>query len=338
MEGQIQVVKRETIPPIRSVDQQGHVHGLGELRDFRWSAELRQFMPDASEFSVSWVRLEHEEVLHPHTHPIQSMLVVYAGSGRMLGDLCQPISEGDVIVVPPGRMHGFVGGLEGLHALSIQFGEGLYTTPEKPRVIFTDANGSLSALLLYSEKRQQEFSRSSLFEMLEDGTLRQPSRRAMFVECVRIWDAERNKLLMCRQATTMDPTYERAFLADLRSKLGDRADLGEAVDVRDATLQSLASWFSYQMYVLDNVEKAALVHLVVEKAAAVLDEATERALGDVSCRPASRSSSPSDGRDLELLRNETDATYTRLRRLVSEAWDMVFALTERIVDRTRAAY
>src|SRR4051812_38816049 len=119
MDGQIQVVKRDTIPPIREVEHDGKVHSLGELRDFRWSEELRSFMPEDSEFSVSWVKLESGEVLAAHTHPIQSMMVVYAGSGDLLGDLCRHIAEGDVVVVPKGRQHGFVAGPEGLFALSI---------------------------------------------------------------------------------------------------------------------------------------------------------------------------------------------------------------------------
>lgn len=136
MDDRIQVVKRGTIPPITSVEQDGEVHLLGELRDFRWSDRLREFMPDPEQLSVSWVVLKSGETLQTHVHPIQSMMVVYEGSGEMLGDLERPIARGDVIVVPAGRRHGFTGGAAGLHALSIQFGAGLYTAPEKPRVVF----------------------------------------------------------------------------------------------------------------------------------------------------------------------------------------------------------
>jgi quercetin dioxygenase-like cupin family protein len=138
MNDEMQVVKRETIPPITSVEHDGQVHVLGELRDFRWSERLREFMPDPEQLSVSWVVLQCGETLEAHVHPIQSMMVVYQGSGEMLGDLERAISQGDVIVVPAGQRHGFTGGASGLYALSIQFGASLYTTPERPRVVFAD--------------------------------------------------------------------------------------------------------------------------------------------------------------------------------------------------------
>jgi quercetin dioxygenase-like cupin family protein len=141
MDDAMRVVKRDTIPPIRTVEHDGEVHVLGELRDFRWSERLRAFMPDPEQFSVSWVVLQCGETLETHVHPIQSMMVVYRGSGAMLGDLERAVAQGDVIVVPAGRRHGFTGGSGGLYALSIQFGAGLYTTPERPRVVFADHEG-----------------------------------------------------------------------------------------------------------------------------------------------------------------------------------------------------
>src|SRR5687767_1068807 len=154
---QIQVVSRNAIPPIQSVEQDGVVHQLGELRDFRWNALLRDFMPASSGFSVSWVRLGYREVLEPHVHPIQSMMVFYAGSGTILGDLERSVAKDDVVIVPAGCKHGFIGGPNGLQALSIQFGEGLYTTPEKPRVEFVDPENSVNGLLAYNQRRIEEF-------------------------------------------------------------------------------------------------------------------------------------------------------------------------------------
>src|SRR5689334_8819824 len=195
MSGEMEIVKRETIPPIATVEQGGKVHSLGELRDFRWSDQLRDFMPATSEFSISWVQLKHGETLEPHVHPIQSMMVVYAGSGEMLGDLQRAIGEGDVIVVPPGRSHGFVGGRDGLSALSIQFGDGLYTEPESPRVVFSDKENSLQGLLAYNQKRLDEFVKGSIFELLTDGTLEDPRKRKVYLDTLQIWIDGNQRLL-----------------------------------------------------------------------------------------------------------------------------------------------
>src|SRR5688572_8670046 len=85
----VQIIKRAAIPAITSIEEGGEVHLLGELRDFNWSEPLKVFLGSGSGFSASWVQLAHDEVLKPHTHPVLSMMVFYAGKGQMIGDLSQ---------------------------------------------------------------------------------------------------------------------------------------------------------------------------------------------------------------------------------------------------------
>lgn len=170
---EFQIVKRRDMPSIQSIDKDGVEHGLGDFRDFRWCEPLRAFMPDITDFSLSWAMLAHGEVLKAHTHPIQSMMVIYAGAGEVFGDLCRPLNEGDVLVVPPGCSHGFVGGPPGLYAVTVQLGQGFYTDREKaPRIAFVDSEPSLKALLSYNGQRCREFAEHRIFEILKDGTLR----------------------------------------------------------------------------------------------------------------------------------------------------------------------
>src|SRR5262245_26204901 len=123
-EGDIQIVTKESIRALTRVEEDGKVYELGELRDLRWSEVLARFL-GASPLSIAWVRLSAGEVLAEHRHPVQSLMVFHRGSGEMRGDIQRPINAGDVVVVPAGCEHGFVGGPEGLFGLSIQFGEGL---------------------------------------------------------------------------------------------------------------------------------------------------------------------------------------------------------------------
>jgi quercetin dioxygenase-like cupin family protein len=347
----IQIVKRESIPFLRSVEQQGEIHNLGELRDFSWSKELREFMPSASEFSVSWVQLEHGEILAPHVHPIQSMMVVYAGSGLMLGDLARPISEGDVIVVPAGRQHGFTGGPNGLFALSIQFGEGLYSTPSEPRVEFTDREGSLKALLAYNDKRLSEFAKRPIFDLLADGTLDDPQLRQAYLDALQIWVDGNQTLLFSRQASCVEARYASVFLKHMHDEMGhdvmhkDRADPAsievEVEKMRDPVMEALTNWFAYQMYVLDNAEKTAIIHLVIENASYVYHQHAKPVLGKyVNEHYFDVHVEADDGHaalGIELLQNESPRTYARLRRIITEAWDMVDAMVDRVVDLTRAS-
>jgi mannose-6-phosphate isomerase-like protein (cupin superfamily) len=341
---QIQVISRNAIPPIQAVDQGGKVHDLGELRDFRWNDRLRNFMPESSRFSVSWVRLGHGEVLEPHVHPIHSMMVFYRGSGEMLGDLKRQVAKDDVVVVPAGCTHGFVGGPQGLYALSIQFGEGLYTAPDKPRVLFTGVDDSLGALLAHNEKRSAEFAEHPLFALLSDGTLNDESKRSAYLHGLGTWLDGNQSLLVACHASCVDPAYRQTFLKQLSVALeSDTGAFQSHVSegrATDTAIEAIVSWFAYQMYVLDNAEKAALVHLVIGSASDTYHAAAKNALG---CHGEQLGLHLKAGGSLEqnqletLLGTESSKGYARLREIVDEGWNMVGALADRFVEVTRAA-
>lgn len=344
MGSQIQVVKRKDIPRIQSVEQKGEIHDLGELRDFRWSDELREFMPDPSSFSVSWVRLEQGEILQTHTHPVQSMMVVYSGCGEMMGDLCRQVGEGDVIVVPPGHRHGFVGGLGGLACLSIQFGGGLYSAPDKARVIFADSERSLNAVLAYNDVRVARFSGHDLFALLEDGTLESASSRDALLLALRSFVEGGKRLMVSGLASRADPEYEALCLGWL-GELSDAGSMerpGEPLATRDqapdAVLEAIFDWFAHQMYVRDNTEKIAIICLVFGNAEGVLRRYAARVLATYSKAPVCDVVNGGAHRAIgeDLLRNETAETYESLKRIISEAWDMVDAAASRIVELTRS--
>src|SRR5687768_11759109 len=110
MNGHFEVVKRDTIPPIRSLDWTADgVPAIGEFRDFRHSEELRPFLKHAASFALTWVALREGERVEPRFHSIRSMMLVYGGSGEAFGDLCASLRAGDVLVIPTGCTQGFTG-------------------------------------------------------------------------------------------------------------------------------------------------------------------------------------------------------------------------------------
>jgi mannose-6-phosphate isomerase-like protein (cupin superfamily) len=346
MQQQIQVISRNAIPPMRSVEQLGEVPELGELRDFRLNEQLRSFMPEATRFAVSWVRLAPGEPMHETVHEHHSLMVFYRGSGEMLGELTRKVQKDDVVVVPAGCRHGFVGGAQGLWALSIQFGEGSYTAPEKPELLMTTPTDTLEELLAHNEQRRQVFLQRPIFALLADGTLDDPSKRKAFVAALQIWQDGNPTLLFTRQASCTDPTYKQAFLRHLREEIGETLESGEyALDAappqtNDAVMDAVTSWFTYQMYVLDNAEKTALIHLVIAKAS---DTYHEHARPVLSRHPDGgyadeRMAEERDPLEVEqLLAMETPKTYARLKEVVDEAWEMIGAMTDRLVELTAAA-
>lgn len=345
---QIQVISRNAIPPLQTVELEGETHDLGELRDFRWNDALRNFMPEASRFSVSWVQLGAGETLEPRVHPVHSMMVFYRGAGQMIGDLKKAVAKDDVVVVPAGCTHGFVGGPSGLYALSIQFGEGLDTTPEAPKVLLTQEEDSLEGLLKHNEMRRQEFAQRAIFELLADGTLADENKRKVYNDTLQIWMDGNQALLYSRQASCVDPTYQTVFHKHMQEEIGQDAlrerDAGSAPvegKARDAVMEAVTNWFAYQMYVLDNAEKAAIVHLVIEKASTTYHTAARPALSKYMDDAYFGTQVDSDDEHArmgqELLKDESPRTYWKLRKVVDEAWDMIGAMTDRVVELTRLA-
>lgn len=329
----VQIVKRAAIPAITSIEEGGEVHQLGELRDFNWSEPLKSFLDGGSGFSASWVQLAHGEVLEPHTHPVLSMMVFYAGKGQMLGDLTQPLEGDEVVVVPAGCLHGFVGGPPGLYALSIQFAHGLYTTPEQPRVVFSKEDESLAPLLELSQQRAEAFQAKPLFELLASSA--QPARRRALTEALRVWLDGMEPLSVSRYASCNDPTYQAAFREHLLTFIEPgTAPSTRGSAARDPALEALTHWFSHQMYVLDNAEKTAIVCLVVDRVNALLRSAVSRAWGEsVGGELFGALGRDADARiaqGVQLLAHGTPAMYTRWKDLVSEAWDMADAMTDRV--------
>jgi len=133
---EVQVIARNDIPAIHSITQDGVVHNLGEVRDFRWHETLKQFMPIAKLISFSWVHLKPGDSLLPHEHPMKSMIILVKGSAQLTGQINRPLKEGDIVITPPNCSHGFDAGEGEAYGFSIQFEEGIYTDPENARVQF----------------------------------------------------------------------------------------------------------------------------------------------------------------------------------------------------------
>ncbi|MCV7197938.1 hypothetical protein [Mycobacterium angelicum] len=342
------VVPREAIPAIRSVEQDGVIHALGELRDFRWHHALAGFLPPSSEFAISWVRLGSGEQLDTHVHPIQSMMIFFEGWGTLDGDITRQVAGGDVVVVPPGCHHGFVAGPEGLSGVSIQFGTGLYTNPEEPRVLFADESTAHAKLLAWNRERIEEFGRLPVFDLLADGTLEDPYKRKRYQDALQIWVDGNQTLLFSRQASVRDQLFEKVFFGHMTEELGhdalhaDRADVADPDEppFRDAIMEAITEWFAHQMFVLDDVEKAAIVHLVIENASSVYHRKAMPILAKYLNNNYFELHVEADDEHAamgeELVRKVGPRTYERLEQVLGQAWTMIGAMTNRLVELTRA--
>ncbi len=135
----IQIINWDAISPLSYIEYQGRKEFLGEYRNLREDLRIDRFLSKYSALNIAAVNLKCGEILNTHVHPFRSMIIIISGCGQIIGDSnTNSIGQGDVILIPAGHEHGFIGkGPDGFQALSFQFdGLGLYSEKNSNFVIF----------------------------------------------------------------------------------------------------------------------------------------------------------------------------------------------------------
>jgi quercetin dioxygenase-like cupin family protein len=344
----VALLRRAELPELRSVVIDGKEHNLGVHKDFRRSEALARFIPDNARVAMAWVHLEPGEELDVHDHPIESMIVVCRGTGRMVGDLEADLAEGDVIAIPRGKKHGFVGtGTEGYWALSIQFeGRGLYERPEEALVAFSPAKAELAALLAENEALMAAHEQNPLFALVLGGDIATPAVRARLLDCIQIWSRHFQRLVMARLVFNSDPRFGALAREHFVEEYGHDTNLeksrhGALQKVWDPVLEACAAWFPSKMLSLSDPEKTVLVHLVLEGGAKVFHRAAHPVMAKYDETDHFAVHDVADDGHLEMgvasLEGLDAATYARLRVVQREGWDMLNTLCARMAELARMA-
>jgi quercetin dioxygenase-like cupin family protein len=344
----MQIVRRDAIPTLRTVNVDDVEHNLGILKDFRAHPLLASFLPEDARLAMSWVRLEPEELLEIHVHPIESMIVVATGEGRTVGDLEAPFSEGDVILIPRGCHHGFVGaGVTGFWALSVQFeARGLYEDPAHALVRFVrdtavpEATGEASLEVLLEQTRRycEAHRRNPMFTLLQSGGLDDPRRRFRYLDAVQTWSDWFQRAIQARAAFTENPRFAPLAQQHLAEEQGHNAhlavDRGGRTDVPwDPLLDATASWFAWKMVALDSAEKTVLIHLVLEAAGATFHAVARPIMavyGETDYFALHAGDDEHEAMARQQLAGLGPETYRRLLRVQQEGWDVFNALCARM--------
>jgi len=338
----ITVISRTEIPAISEIDIDGKKEMLGELRDFRWHADLKNFLPSEDIVSFSWVKLRPGEILRPHEHSTASMIICYRGQGEFIGENSRMLNEGDVVAVPAFCKHGFEGKEpEGLWALSIQFGAGLYTDPKNPRTTFLENDCTFESVLAFNQQCIENFKQCRFLTMLTDGTLDNPKKRQRYVDALQIWSDSNQDLLFARQGTTSDLKFAPTFLQHMFEEVGhDRvhAERGEQFKEspalsEDPIIEAVANWFICQMFRRDNYEKAALIHLIIENGSDIYHRIARPVLkATVNDHYFELHEADTEHAKiaLHLLNHLSTAQYKELHQLIKKGWDMLACMTDRV--------
>jgi quercetin dioxygenase-like cupin family protein len=259
----------------------GREHDLGLLMHWRKEPHLNSVLPRNLDVSLAWVRLENGQVLDPHIHPVASLVVCCQGAVRSIGELETEMSEGDIMIIPPGEQHGFVGaGLNGFWGLSIQFESlALYEDLDSPLVTFVEDGSSLDsqldAVTLLLQKNAhftEQFSQHRLLAAIDDGAFDDEARRSQLLNHLQIWSDLYQKMLFCRAAFTDNSKFASVARLHLNDEFGHDESLRDRPGIKpvwDPVVDAAGNWFMTKMLSTDEAEKTVLVHLVLESAASI---------------------------------------------------------------------
>lgn len=347
---EVKLVRRDEIPSMRTVVVDGVEHWLGHVKDFTKNDSLLDFLPSDNRVSMAWVRLEAGERLDEHTHPVDSMILMCEGGSSTLGDVETDMQAGDVLLVPQGRPHGFLGAKpNGFWGLSLQFdSRGLYEEISDPWAVFSPNDGmdaqavenASEELLRRNELFVQRFDKHRLFALIDGGLLNSDDARERFLDCFQVWSEHFQKMVLTRTLTTQDAafediTWEHMFeeLGHSRSLAGSRA---ENRQVFDPVLDATCAWFSSKIAQIGDLEKVVLVHLVVEASATSFYKHTQPIMQSRRESDHFEEHSHADARHveigIELIKTAMVNDARRLLEIQQQGWSMLTALMGRIAD------
>lgn len=351
--GEIKLIPRDDIPTLTTVVVDNVEHNLGILKDFRKHSDLLEFLPDNGRVSLAWVRLKPSEVLESHVHPIKTMIIICHGQGRIQGDIDAAFSDGDIVIIPSGCLHGFVGaGDNGFWALSVQFeGRGIYENPNEAQVKFADerlhvrkakeGNQGLAKLLQRNKQFIEDHKKNPMFELAISGRLADERLRNRFFDCVQVWSNFFQKILLARSTFTEDREFALLFKKHLDEEYGHNTNLAaERGDVLkivwDPILEATSNWFAWKMLTLDSIEKTVLVHLVLEVGSSVFSKVANPIIASFQETEYFAVHDEADDNHkqmgLELLMELEPRSYDRLMQIQQEGWDMLNVLCARIAE------
>ncbi len=336
----INIINRSSIQALNSVIVDGKQHNLGIHKDFRKNAKLKEFIPDNCRLSIAWVYLNKDEKLDAHEHPIETLIIICKGSGKMFGDLERDIYEGDVITIRRGAKHGFVGnGPAGYWALSIQLEErGLYEHENAALVKF---NNSLDNLLKANKRYMNDYLQNSLFKLIQSEKINNKNVRRNLLDCIQVWSDIFQHIVMSRYIFTSDERFKPLALTHMMEEYGHNRNLqasrnGELRKIEDPILQATAEWFAYKMLGYSDIERLVMVHLVLEGSANVFHEIAHPIMQSFNeTKHFEVHSIEDDGHmnmGLDLLENIDQMTQSRLLQVLKESWGMMNALCHRMAE------
>lgn len=332
----VQVVRRSEIPATPATTGPENDAGTFESRAFHRHPAIHPMLPDAGRLEFDWVHLDEHQSIDSQADDRNSLIVVIDGSAAFVGPQARTVARDHIVAIPAHSRYRIDAAAGGFVAIVIHYP----ASAQDPRAVAgSGAGSSLEDLLAHNERRLAATKKNPFFTVLSGGEIRDAASRRTYVDCIQLFSNVFQKIILGRQAMCRDPAFEPVFLAHMADELGHNELLAARPDagtVTDPVLRATADWFAHQMFVLDNAEKAALVHLVLESAGHHFHTLAQEEFATDAAADYYRVHAEDDEEHTEMglgpLRDLHPRDYQRLIDIVDEGWNMFDAMTCRISE------
>ncbi len=345
----ITVIKEQEIPAAFFIDVNHLEPQTLNLREFNNHPALKKFIDPNLQQNFCMITLKRQQHFPIQASKFKSIIVITQGE-ISLSQQQQPVYANSIILIPKGKTAQINAGESGAQLFVINFSRySLSELIEKPELATRDQIDNVDSLLSWNQKQLEEFSKHPFFAKLSKFDQFSEKQKNAFLTWLENFAIHFQSMLQTRHAACINPSYKAVFFEHLKEEFCHDELLTKVIEknrvlISDNISEAIFSWFTYQLMLLDNVEKAALLQLVLEAGGDVFFNTlnksgvfSKHAVGNFIELHAEADVTHSTMVN-HLLAGYTSETYKNLYKLLTQGWEMVNILLARaitIVDEAR---
>lgn len=201
-------------------------------------------------------------------------------------------------------------------------------------------DSSVDTLLQRNEQYYEKFKTRPFFALIKSDMLNtDEKKRDTFFSLVQLFSDYFQTMIQSRQANCRDPKFYDTFLTHFMEELGHDELLRQRKNKSqtwDPVIAAVCTWFIHQMQVLDNIEKAVVMHLVLEKTGdyyhTVGNNALSQHMQSEYYAVHAEHDEDHSAMIMDLLPGYPDFVYDRLAQLIDESWQMMYTMVDRVYE------
>ncbi len=218
-----------------------------------------------------------------------------------------------------------------------------YTIPHTHSMKTSEKNcRAVENLLSENNAYLERFKQHPLFQKLLNFKKLSAKQQEIFLTFKELFAAEFQTIVYTRRAMTHDELHKKMSAQHLKEEIGHdemiSAQLSpERTIMRDPIIDAISTWFIHKMIVLDNIEKMALMHLVLETSGDFFYPwAYQQGIfsgNSVECyiKLHVEADEKHSAIDIELLKDHSPSTYQRLHTVIERGWVMMEEMLHRVL-------